>query len=267
MKCIFVTVFGHPKFTEMFSIFLESIIKSKSLDGDDIEMLLYTSCEYAEKIKQNAFFDSSKIKIVTTQSKNSKDEFTAKKLACEARLDFFDLPVSQYKTVLYLDTDIIIKNNLKPLIDLCKDDKLYVFPEFDITSNCHGSVLFGDEVDDYEDKTAFCSGIMLFNNIKMFKNLFERVRDDMSRKDAVVFKCFDQPYIVYHTFKTTPYDNKVLKNLIYNSAGESRKHNREDILQYADRDELIFHFCGPTTGYLPKKIQNMRILLENLKQI
>ena len=266
MNCIFVTVFGQDQFVDMFMIQLESILLSGSLDNDNTELLLYTDSRFVDKIKASSLYNKNKIKILSSNTKNSPDGRILIKNACEARLDLFDLPIDQYEKILYLDTDTIIKSNLQQVFDICVEDKLYCvkLDTCDITHQHVGGTLFGDEVHNYEDKSAFTSGILLMKNIDMFRKLFDIIKQDIIDR-PFEFDCYDQPYIVYHTFKNVPFDNKTLYSMILNHAGKNRLHKGKDILKYVNRDEIIFHFCGGP-GTWDHKIENMSIMLEELKK-
>ena len=264
-NCIFITVFGQDKFVDMFLIQLESILLSGSLDNDNTEILLYIDPRFVDIIKASDLYDDNKMKIVTADNKNSPNGRILIKNACEARLDLFDLPIDQYDKILYLDTDTIIKSSLQAIFDVCVEDKLYCVREDggDITMQHVGGTLFGDEVHNYEDKSAFTSGIMLMNNVDMFRNLFDIIKQDIIDR-PFEFDCYDQPYIVYHTFKNVPYDNKTMYSMILNSAGRGRHHVGKDVEEYVNREEIIFHFCGGP-GSWDHKIDNMTIMLDKLK--
>jgi len=102
------------------------------------------------------------------------DTYDTLEKACKARLDCFDLEIiKNYHKILYLDTDIIVHGDLNTVFDVCVKDILYVLEEGDIVSpdfDCWGNSLFEEgEIDEYEDKSAFSSGIMLFNNCEIIK--------------------------------------------------------------------------------------------------
>jgi len=114
------------------------------------------------RIKQSHLFDDGKIKFEINNTYNNIDK------ACKARLDLFNLSsVKNYNKILYLDIDILVKGGISNVFDVCKDDILYVLEEGNLgieNHDNHGKSLFRNELQNYEDKTAFTSGIMLFNN-------------------------------------------------------------------------------------------------------
>lgn len=111
--------------------------------------------------------------------------------------------------------------------------------------------IFGEEIDNYTDKSAFTSGILLFNNCETIKNLFDNINEDIVKR-PYDFSCFDQPYIVYNAFKYNCYNNKVLKSLVVNN--DNNIHS----------DKVIHHFPGGP-GVYHHKIHNMSIFLDEIK--
>jgi predicted O-methyltransferase YrrM len=200
------------------------------------------------RIKQSHLF-YEKIKFELNDTYHTID------LACKARLDVFDLPsIQQYDKILYLDTDIIIKNSTHKVFDICQKEVVYVLEEghIDSTDEYWGNVLFGEEKHQYNDKTAFTSGILLFKHCQPIKELFETIKKDIINR-PYQFGCYDQPYIVYNAFKYNIYDNKVLKSFVIN----------QDTT--IDNDIIIHHFPG-VPGWPPRKIDTMTRFLNKIKE-
>ena len=225
-NCIFICVFNQVQYVEMLLLLLESIHLYGNL-SDRIHILIYTSSLFKELISSSCFLEVE-LKFEINDTYNDVDK------ACKARLDLFKLPsVKHYKKVLYLDTDVLIKDDMQSLFDVCEEDILYVLEEGSIDSehDYWGRSLFKDEIAVYDDKTAFSSGIILFNNCKKIEDLFDRIREDIHERPFYL-SCHDQPYIVYNAFKYRLFDNKTLKALAVN--------NNFDI----DGDKVIHHFPG-----------------------
>jgi len=242
MNVIFICVFHQDKYVDMFYLLLESILLYGNLE--DTTILVYTSTLFMNRIKQyHLFNDKIKFEI--------NDGYDTIEKACKARLDLFDLYIEPYDKILYLDTDIIIKDNIHKVFDICKDDYLYVLEEGTIDSHgdCWGKTLFGDEVALYDDKIAFTSGILLFKNSDSMKDLFQNINKDMSDR-PFLFSCHDQPYIVYNAFKYNLY-KKQLSSVAVN--------NDMDIYS----DKVIHHFPGGP-GVYQHKIDAMKIFLTNM---
>ena len=245
MNCIFVCVFNQEKYVDMFFLLLESIFIYGNLD-DNTDILVYTTIPFMKMIKQSHLFNNEKIKF------EINDTYNNIRNACRTRYNIFNLPsVVNYNKILYLDTDILVKNNINKVFDICKEDILYVLEEGTIDSNTDywGKSLFGNEVNNYDDKTAFTSGILLFNNCEKIKDLFNKTIDIF---DTSNFILNDQPYIVYNAFKYNLYNNKILKSLVVNN--DNNIHS----------DKVIHHFPGGPGKY-QHKIKVMTIFLNNIK--
>jgi len=247
MNCIFVCVFNHPKYVDMFFLLLESIFIYGDIESNT-NILVYTSTSFMNKIKQSHLFDNEKIKFEINDTYNNIDK------ACKSRLDLFNLQsIINYNKILYLDTDIIIKDNLSEVFDACEEDILYVLEEGKIhdSSDSHGKTLFGNEINNYEDKTAFSSGVMLFNNCEKIKYLFNKINEDIINRPHFN-ECYDQPYIIYNAFKYNSYNNKILKSHIVKN--DNNIHS----------DKIIHHFAGGP-GVYQHKIISMTYFLNNIK--
>ena len=247
MNCIFVCVFNQEKYVDMLYLLLESIFIYGNLD-DTTDILIYTSKKF-KNIIQNSTLYCNKIKF------EINDKYNTLELACKARLDVFILKtIDKYKKILYLDTDIIVKKDLNPIFDIIEKDIIYVLEEGSIDSDTDfwGKTLFGDEVNKYTDKSAFTTGIMLFNNCSSIKNLFSKIKKDFVYR-RIYFYCHDQPYIIYGAFKLKLYDNKILKKCVVN--------NDTNI----DSDKTIIHFCGDP-GVYSHKLEKMSEYLYSLKK-
>ena len=247
MNCIFCCVFNQEKYVDMFFLLLESIFIYGDLDYNT-NILVYTSTVFMNKIKQSHLFNNEKIKF------EINDTYDDINKACKARLDLFNLPsITNYNKILYLDTDILVKDNINKVFDVCKEDILYVLEEGEINSDRDfwGKTLFGNEINNYEDRTAFSSGILLFNNSEKIKDLFIKINEDII-KIPYNFECYDQPYIVYNSFKYNLYNNKILKTYVVNY--DTNIHS----------DKVIHHFPG-YPGRYEHKINSLIIFMKNMK--
>ena len=248
MNCIFCCVFNQTKYIDMFYLLLESIFIYGNL-SDNTNILIYTSTSFMNKIKKSHLFNDKKIKFEINDSYDNIDK------ACKARLDLFNLSsIKNYEKILYLDTDILIKDNINKIFDVCEENLLYVLEEGNINDakDFWGKTLFKNEVNNYDDKTAFTSGILLFNNCEKIKNLFNKINEDIVKR-PYKFACYDQPYIVYNAFKYNLYNNKILKSLVVN--------NDNNIYS----DKVIHHFPGGP-GIYQHKIDAMTIFLNSIKK-
>ena len=245
MNCIFICVFSQEKYVEMFLLLLKSIL----LYGElfiNTDILVYTSTEFMNIIKKNKLCNEKIIFEINDVYENIDQ-------ACKARLDVFELQsIHKYNKILYLDTDIIIKNNIEIIFSLCIEETLYAVAEGSIDAHYYwGTPLFGNEINNYEDKIAFSSGILLFKNCDKIRNLFNIIKQDIiTRKDKDIFN--DQPFIVYNAFKYNLYNNKVLNIYAVNNNFDIRGNT------------IIHHFPGGP-GIYQFKLENMKNFLTDFK--
>lgn len=247
MNCIFVCVFNQEKYVDMLYLLLESIFIYGNLD-DNTKILVYTSTPFMNMIKNSHLFNDEKIIFEINDNYDNIDK------ACKARLDLFNLhSITNYSKILYLDTDILVKDDINKVFEVCKHDVLYVLEEGEIDSETDwwGKSLFGDEINNYNDKTAFSSGIILFNNCDRIKELFNKINEDI-RNRPYCSSFHDQPYIIYNSFKYNLYDIKALKSLVVNN--DMNIHS----------DKVIHHFPG-CPGIYQHKIDAMTTFLNSIK--
>lgn len=247
MNCIFICVFSQEKYVDMFYLLLESIFIYGNLD-DNTNILVYTSTAFMNMIKQSHLFNDEKVKFEINDTYYTIDK------SCKARLDLFNLSsIKNYDKILYLDTDILVKDDIRKVFDVCKEDILYVLEEgqIDNDNDYWGKYLFGDEMYNYEDKKAFTSGILLFNNCTTINFLFDKINEDIISR-PYHFVCCDQPYIIYNAFKYNLYNNQILKSLVVN--GDNNIYS----------DKVIHHFPGGP-GIYQHKIDIMTTFLNRIK--
>jgi O-methyltransferase len=246
-KCIFMCIFNNENYVKLFYLLLESIYIYGNLDNNT-DFLIYTSTLFMNMIKRNYLY-SEKIKF------ELNDTYTTVNKACKSRLDIFNLPsIYKYKKILYLDVDILIKDEMEKIFNICTEDILYVLEEGTIDSihDHWGKSLFGNEINNYKDKSAFSSGILLFNNCEKIKDLFNKIKEDTILRYKI-FSCHDQPYFVYNAFKYNMFNNKILKDFaIDDSHGESD-------------NKTIIHFSRDP-GIYKYKLEKMTIYLNNMKE-
>ena len=258
MNCIFICVFNNKNYVDMFYLLLESINIYGNLK-DDVKILIYTSTEFMNMIQKSPLFNEN-IRFEINDTYNNIDK------ACKARLDCFKLNsinnnnnnnnINSYKKILYLDTDILIKDDIHKVFNVIKEDEniMYVLQEGNLETekeDYHGKSLFGNELKNYKDKTAFTSGILLFNNCHKIKDLFEKINEDIIKRPRN-FAWYDQPYIVYNAFKYNLFNNKKLKEFVVN--------NDNNI----NSNKVIHHFPGGP-GIYGHKIIKMNDFLNKIK--
>ena len=249
MNCIFICIFNQEKYVEMAYLLLESIFFYGCLD-DNTNIIIYTSTEFMDMIKQNSIYNDNKIIFEINDTYNTIDK------ACKARLDLFNLSsicTSTYTKILCLDADIIVKGDINSIFSIIKDDILYTLEEGNIDDplDYWGNTLFGNNTDNYSDKSAFTSGILLFNNCETIKNLFGAIIEDIQKMPNHLYDRPYQPYMVYNAFKYNCYNNKILKQYAVNN-----DHN-------INSDTAIHLFSRGQ--YCALNLQYMSAFLDNIK--
>ena len=173
---------------------------------DSFDFLVMTQEEFLPKI-QNI---ETKLHIkLNTFCIPCKNIFQA---AC-ARLSIFDYPnINDYEKILYLDTDIIIKNDIKPIFELEIDDLLYAIESGTISSPSFGSYFFDFDTID-PTTTGINSGTLLFKNSEIIHSLFNRINQhitEYTNEGKPPLYCMDQPFINCHAIRDKLYNNQLL---------------------------------------------------------
>lgn len=208
-KLIFITVFNNINYVRMLSLLVKTLYIYGNID-EDTHILIYTSTQFKYFIENSQFY-SKKIHLFINDNYNTIDS------ACKARLDLFDYElIDEYEKILYLDTDILVQKNINFIFDLIEENKIYAFGEGDISNDKDdffgGKSLFINEINNYKDKSAFNSGVMLFNNCFEIKNLFKIIKNHMLKNKSAKFN--DQPYFVYNAKKYNLINNTILNNYV-----------------------------------------------------
>jgi len=247
-NCIFSCIFHQSKFLDLYFLLLESYFLSNPTSIT--HFVIYTSTPFMEIIKQSRFFNPDTFVFITNDTLHTVDA------VCKARLDIFDFPITQsYEKILYLDTDVLIKGDINIIFNICTDDTIYAIQEgsIDHEYDFWGSNLFvmRNDLDKYDNKTAFSSGVMVFKNCDKIRDLFQNIKQDILETN-IQYCCCDQPYIVYNAFKYNLYNNTVLNSYAVN--------NDNNIYS----GKIIHHFPG-YVGIADHKLIKMNNFLNNIK--
>lgn len=239
-KLITVCVFKNPDFIQLLYMFLESLFIYGNLD-ENTDIIIYTSTEFMNIIKKSHFYcDKIFFEINDTYNDIYK--------ACLSKMDIFNYSsIDKYERILYLDIDIIIIRDINPVFDIVEKNVIYALEEGTIEDDFWGKTLFGDEVHNYENKVAFSSGAMLFNNVPEIRNLYNTIKNDTKNREHWFA---DQPYFVYNAFKYNMYDNQKMKKFVALN---------DNVLP---TDKTISHFaCGPGE-YIDKFVRMINFLTD-----
>jgi hypothetical protein len=182
-------------------------------------------------------------------------DFTTIFQAACSRLFIFDYPeVQNYEKILYLDTDILIKQDLAPLFQLELSDVLYGLECGTIGSPSFGNMFFDFKRVDHSTP-GINSGTLLFKNSLIIRDLFSRIRGHIKAftdSGATIPYCMDQPFINYHAISDNLYDNTLLNPYISLYEGDDKVNNYET--------SSICHFSYPIGNFDHKYIRMKKFL-------
>ena len=242
---IYSCVFFNEKYIDLVNLLLKSY-KLFGNSHDNVDYLIICSTDFQKNIQ--AIFDNLNIngKIWCIDLKTKFE-------SAYSRLKIFDYPdINLYNKILYLDCDILVTNSLSNILDFQLENKLYALKE-----NCHRAhhcEIFTDEEYELLDKsTTFSSGILLFNNNTIIKDLFSQmllhIHNHITSKLPIPV-CLDQAFIVYHAIKNNVDNNTKLINIAINNPTSFN-------------NETISHFPGGI-GVYETKIEKMTNFMNNI---
>jgi len=237
-NCIFICIFGKESYLQLGFLLLESIGIFGGL-APHTDILIYTTTRYRDHIMASHLHDKDRFVFETCDDKQDLLQ------CCAARYDLFDLQsIGKYENVLYLDTDILIQNDISFVPDIPREELLYVTKEGridDINGFWGGPQVFGLScLLGYIDKTGFSSGVLLFKNCPRMKTLFENTKDSIDSSPNV-FQ--DQPFINYNAYKLDRMINNDILPLF--ATNECFHTSLENFKNYS-----ILHFSGdPGNGH------------------
>lgn len=244
MNCIFICVFHNPNYVRLLQLLLQSIQRFGEIT-DKEHILIYTTSELKQNIESIVSDISLPLDRGLPLFYETNDNIQTKAHATQARLDFFTLKtVIQYKyeKVIYLDTDILVLKPMKPLFDLITDPLVYALEEGVIEKDTivkhggfdyWGASLFGMDFPQYEGRSAFSSGILLFPNLPIIEFVFQQIKTMINTVSNPYLHGIDQPYVVYCCMVMECYDNQKLKQYAtYSHPFEAREKMPDLILNH-----------------------------------
>lgn len=233
MNLIYFCIFHKSSYIELLDLLLKSLKQKGNLDKNT-DLLVITHPNFVPEIKKL----SSDLKIYTLT-------LTTLFEACHSRLNIFSYPdISKYDKILYLDSDIIINNDINLILNNnIESNILYALEEGTIESYMFGGTFFDFTKIDKNIK-AFSSGILFFKNSPQIKDLFNTIQNHIAFDHyPPVFG--DQPYFNYNAITLNMYNNTLLKQYAVNYDLINTEHNiRKDI--------VIYHFSGVPGLYVYK---------------
>ena len=201
---VYLSVFHERKYVELLKILMLTVkyfSKTETMD-----FLVLTSPAFVPLIQELAAFIQIPIGIKVFN-------FTTMQEACCARLHIFDYEhIASYDKILYIDTDIIVQNDITTLFDHDLEDKIYALKEGSLGIEWFGGWFFDFTVFD-RAAPAINSGILLFKNTERVRQIFTDIIahiDGMLEQAAPMPKCHDQAFISYHIIRAGIHDTSLL---------------------------------------------------------
>ena len=197
---VYMCVFHNEAYLELLKILLVTMRFFSQTDTFDI--LVFTSKDFVEKVQQLSSSIGLTIRVHTFT-------FSSFQEAGYARLHIFEYPhIVHYEKILYIDTDIIVQNDLSVLFQIEIENKVYALPEGTIEHEYHGGWFFDFTTID-KDIPGMNSGILLFRNTigirKIFRDILNHIHSTTNMPS-----CLDQPFINYHIIKHAKQDTTLL---------------------------------------------------------
>lgn len=189
---VYMAVFHNRQYIHLMRILMTTIKLFSSIDT--IDFLVFTTYDFSEEIQEM----SNTLNIPISMKFFC---FPTIHESAYARLYIFDYEqISSYETILYIDTDIVVQNDLTPIFEDQIEDKVYAIGEGTIEHEFHGGWFFDFTTID-KDTEGLNSGILLFKNSPTVKKVFRETIahiKKMELENENMPECFDQPFINYH---------------------------------------------------------------------
>jgi lipopolysaccharide biosynthesis glycosyltransferase len=237
MNLIYICIFHQQTYINLLKLLLNSIKNYGNINTITTDILIITTNEFKPLIENIGIEYGINLKYYIL---NINSLFDA---GC-ARLHIFDYEyINTYEKILYLDTDILINNNIDIIFELnIENNKIYTLEEGIIGHEYWGGQFFNLNKFD-RNMSAFTSGILFFANSDELKELFKKIKEHIyiyiKIQNNPIPICLDQPFIVYNSINENKYENQLFK--IYT---ENNPTNIED--------KVIYHFPGGPGNYQTK---------------
>ena len=242
---IYSCVFFNEKYIHLINLLLKSY-KLFGNSSDGVDYLIICNTNFQKKIQE--IFDnlniSGKIWCIDLKTKFEAEY---------SRLKIFDYPdINLYNKILYFDCNILVTNSINNILNFQLENKLYALKE-DCHRDHHCKMFTDEEFNLLDKSSAFSSGILLFNNNIIIKDLFSQILLHIHNHITSMLPisvCLTQSFIVYHAVKNNLYDNQKLINIVINNPNNFN-------------NETISHFPREP-GHSESKIEKMSNFMNNV---
>jgi lipopolysaccharide biosynthesis glycosyltransferase len=170
--------------------------------------------------------------------------------SCYARYSIFEYEhIHNYQKILYLDTDIIVQNDLTTLFNIDIEDRIYAIPEGSIQFDAWGGMFFDFTTID-KSTSGINAGILLFKNTEFSRMLFKDITDHitfMKRIGCCMPEMADQPFLNFHCIKSNRQDIILMNKYgcMYTQTYKSPPSSTTDV--------ILCHYAWPMGNMLHKK--------------
>jgi lipopolysaccharide biosynthesis glycosyltransferase len=225
-------------------------------DLSHIDLLVLTSNDLLEDIRNLSI-------TLDIDIRTHIFNFTEIYQACCARLFIFDYPkVSQYKNILYLDTDILIQNDIRTIVNYELKDIIYAFKEGTIDHPYWGGDFF-DFSKINPTLSGFNSGVLLFKPVDVIKDIFSNIINHVNNivsSGSKLPDCQDQALLNYHFIKEGLYNLDLMDKYV-------KIYSKDADLNIIQPNNIISHFTWPIGNANNKLIRMKGFFINILKSI
>jgi len=182
---------------------LELLLISMKLFSEPFDILVMTSENLLSSIREL----SESLQIMILPCETLAD-------CVNHRFKIFDYnEIHKYSKILYMDTDILVQNDLSILFNIPIEDKIYALIEFNktIESEHHGQTLFDfTKVDKHTPGRN--AGVLLFQNTPTIKTLFSTLVDKLQNINII---SPDQQLLNYLCVTQNLFGDDILKEYVF----------------------------------------------------
>lgn len=256
-KLIYFCAFFKEGYIELAKLLMTSMIKFGNI-GSDIDILIMTSEEFKTKLENDELAIRLNLKFHIIEA-NSLPE------ACYSRLRIFEYRnIHEYDKILYIDTDVLVLNDINELFSYEIDDLIYAVEEGG-SRKWHYSLYSKYDALHILPKKSFSTGIMLFNNSTIIKELFNSIVChiiEWIKNRKKMPSSMDQPFVIFHAYENNLYNNTLLTPSVSMWMGLNTDEYISDDTNY--KNKKLVHFVGTGTGGCDIKVDHLSKLLAQL---
>lgn len=255
---IYSCVFFNENYINLLNLLLKSY-KFFGNPSNNIDYLIICNPDFKSRIQE--IFNNLNI-----QCKIWCLDLKTKFEAGYSRLKIFEYPnINLYKKILYLDCDILITGPINKVLNIKLEKKIYSLKEGNTNHLFWGEQFFENN----PNCPAFTTGILLFKNNIIIKDLFSKILIHISNhlnKNLPIPGCLDQPFIVFHAVENNLYDNTRLIDLVINNPNMKDEWKPKNMLENFT-NQIICHFPGGPGNYENKILKMNNFMNDNMFKI